>query len=138
MALFSGRFWTRLTALDARLVASQRAHQGCSARLLVGRRLVTGESLVEYWIELMYTTRAAGTAATDLSRFCAGRSKGVATAPASIREAEIAALGRAFGMVRVRLRQRREGAARDAGVVRSGWDGTAVRVGVQTRTRRLS
>ena len=137
MALFSGRFWTRLTALDARVVASQRAHQGC-ARLLVGRRLVTGESLVEYWIELMYTTRAAGTAATDLSRFCAGRSKGVATVPASVREAEIAALGRAFGIVRVRLRQRRDVAARDAGVVRSGWDGTAVRVGVQTRTRRLS
>lgn len=136
MALFSGRFWTRLTALDARVVASQRAHQGC-ARLLVGRRLVTGESLVEYWIELMYTTRAAGTAATDLSRFCAGRSKGVATVPASVREAEIAALGRAFGIVRVRLRQRRD-VARDAGVVRSGWDGTAVRVGVQTRTRRLS
>jgi len=88
MALFSQRFWMQLSALDAKVVAAHRAHQASSSRLLVGRRLVTGASLVEYWIDLMHTTQTAGTAVTDLNHFCTGRSKGAATAPASVRKSE--------------------------------------------------
>jgi hypothetical protein len=88
MALFSKRFWMQLSALDAKVVASQRAHQASSSRLLVGRRLVTGASLVEYWIDLRQTTRSTGTAVTDLNHFCTDRSKGAATAPAGIRKTE--------------------------------------------------
>ena len=75
MALFSQRFWLQLTVLDARVVASQRAQQQASSRLLVGRRLVTGSSLVDYWIELEQTTRTANSALGELNCFCAGRSK---------------------------------------------------------------
>jgi hypothetical protein len=88
MALFSQRFWMQLSALDAKVVATQRGHQASSSRLLVGRRLVTGASLVEYWIDLMQTTRSAGAAVTDLNHFCTGRSKGAATAPLSGRKVE--------------------------------------------------
>lgn len=88
MALFSQRFWMQLSALDARVVSSHRLHQAASSRLLVGRRLVTGASLVEYWIEMTQTTRSAGTAVVDLNHFCTGRSKGTDGAPAISRKPE--------------------------------------------------
>lgn len=75
MALFSQRFWLKLSALDARVVATHRMQQGASSRLLVGSKLVTGSTLIEYWTELKSATRDAHDAVAELNHFCAGRSK---------------------------------------------------------------
>lgn len=88
MALFSQRFWMQLATLDAKVVVSQRTHQESRARLLVGRRLFTGSALVECWVDLIQTTRTAGSALDDINHFCNGRSKGAAFAADDSRSPE--------------------------------------------------
>lgn len=75
MARFSQRFWLQLATLDSKVIAAQRAQRESTQRLLVGRRLVTGESLVDYWTEVIRSTLHSRRALSELNHFCAGRSR---------------------------------------------------------------
>ena len=75
MALFSQRFWIRLSSLDARVVVTYRRKQAASERMLVAQRLVTGGGLRDFWLELRSTTSIARVTAAELHQFCVGRSR---------------------------------------------------------------
>ena len=75
MALFSQRFWIRLSTLDARVVVTYRRKQSASERMLVAQRLVTGAGLKDFWRELRTSTSIARVTAAELHQFCIGRSR---------------------------------------------------------------
>lgn len=78
MALYSQRFWSRLAALDARVVVAQRSQREASERMRVASTLVKGAGLEDFWRELRLSTATARINVSELRHFCVGRNRSLA------------------------------------------------------------
>ena len=74
VALYSRRFWDRLSTLDARMVEALRLQHEACGRLLLGRRVIVGATLDEFHQELRSCSYDAYSAVLELHHFCIGRS----------------------------------------------------------------
>ena len=73
MALYSQRFWEKLSALDARANAALQRQREAYQRLATGRQTIVGMALHEFHLDLLESSGAARMALTQLQRFCGGR-----------------------------------------------------------------